>query len=48
MKQNLISGFAFALMSLNTVEEVILLFLLPEDKADVKGLYWVLKARAKE
>lgn len=38
---------AFALMFLNTVEEIALLVVLPQDTADVKGLYWVLKTRAK-
>jgi phosphatidylglycerophosphate synthase len=39
---------AFVLMFLNTVEEMILLSLLPSDQADVKGLYWILKKRNKE
>ncbi len=35
-----------SLSILETVEEIILIFLFPEWKSDVKGLYWVLSERS--
>lgn len=35
---------AFAVTAIDLVEEIILVMILPEWKANVKGLYWVMKA----
>jgi CDP-diacylglycerol--glycerol-3-phosphate 3-phosphatidyltransferase len=31
--------------TLELIEEIIITFLLPEWKANVKGLYWIIKRR---
>ena len=36
---------AFAVTVIDLIEEIILVMILPEWKADVKGLYWVLKEK---
>lgn len=38
---------AVAITALDLVEEIILTFLLPKWKANVKGIYWVLKQKPK-
>jgi len=37
---------AAALTALDLAEEIVLIFLLREWRADVKGLYWILKGRS--
>jgi CDP-diacylglycerol--glycerol-3-phosphate 3-phosphatidyltransferase len=34
---------AAVLTALDLIEEIILIFLLPAWRSDVKGLYWILK-----
>ena len=36
---------AAAFTIINLIEEIILIFLLPQWQSDVKGLYWVLKGK---
>lgn len=36
---------ALAAGFLESVEEIILVFLLPENRSDIKGIFWVLKQR---
>lgn len=36
---------ALAAGFLESAEEIILVFLLPEDRSDVRGIYWVLRER---
>lgn len=39
---------AAALTIINLIEEIILIFLLPQWQSDVKGLFWVLKNKTKK
>lgn len=38
---------AVSMTALDLIEEIIMILLLPEWKADIKGIYWVLKQRTK-
>ena len=39
---------ALILLAIDAIEESILVFLLPEWKSDVKGIWWVLRARSEK
>lgn len=42
---NLVFYSAVAITGLQLLEEIVLVILLPEWKANVKGLYWILRSR---
>jgi CDP-diacylglycerol--glycerol-3-phosphate 3-phosphatidyltransferase len=37
---------AFIFTAIDLIEEIILVFLIPQFKTDVKGLYWLKKGRS--
>ena len=39
---------AIIISILETIEEIILIFILPDWKSDVKGIYWVLKQKVSQ
>jgi CDP-diacylglycerol--glycerol-3-phosphate 3-phosphatidyltransferase len=49
MKEPVIPLFYAAVIVtlIDLIEETILVFLLPKNRSDVKGVYWVLKERRK-